>query len=92
MTRDCTASSCWQASDIHREMIHLERLESLGLWKLLKRNKPLAVNALFFFAVVQNVLLGLRYSVPGVDGTGGGVGTARPKEPRMKLTRPDGPG
>ena len=49
-------------ADLHREMRHLERLEALGLWQLLKRHKAAALNSMFFVAVVQNVLLGMRYS------------------------------
>ena len=50
------------ATDLHLEMRHQEELLDLGMWRRLVAHKPLAVNAIFYIALVQNAVLILRYS------------------------------
>ena len=39
--------------ELHREMKHQEELQSLGVWRILQRNKGVAVNLVLYLAVAQ---------------------------------------
>ena len=43
-------------------MKHQEELQSLGVWRILQRNKGVAVNLVLYLAVAQNLILLLRFS------------------------------
>ena len=53
--------------DLHHEMRHQERLNHSKLWRVLTRNKGIALNSTFGLAIVQNLILVLHYSPSGVD-------------------------
>jgi inositol 1,4,5-triphosphate receptor type 3 len=45
------------AQDLHQEMRHQESLNESHLWRVLTFNRPIALNAMFLIAIVQNSLI-----------------------------------
>ena len=61
-----TAEFFEASGDLYLEMCHQENLLELSLWRLLLRWKPFSNKAMLGIAIVQNVLILLRFS--GEDG------------------------
>ena len=51
-----------RAQDLHLEMRHQEGLTKSNFWRTLIEHRSIAVNAVFVLALVQNLILMIRYS------------------------------